>query len=142
MKIKSEDLWNHVGTVFYVPEDLYAEEYDKYNDEHHKFLLIPKGTYLIVDTNESVVNLYDIKNNINRSFEPYFAEDKEFDTVYVPSTEILKFAIDSITKRIMELTAEGWTADPDNEYFNLTPELQKLSVLKATLQILGEEELE
>jgi hypothetical protein len=141
MKVKAEELWDHIGTVFINPKDLYAKEHDKYLDEDYDFLALPKGTYLIIDTDDSVVNLYDIQKNMNYSFEPYFVQDQEFETMYIDPVEMLKLAVDSMIKRIMTLTAEGWTVDPENKYFNLTPELQKLAGLKYALGIVSPESL-
>jgi hypothetical protein len=36
----------------------------------------------------------------------------------------------------MTLTADGWEINPDNKYFDLTPEIRKLHTLQEALKIL------
>jgi len=138
MKITTEDIWNHIGTVFHNPEDLNSVPSE---EDDFSFVVLPKGTYLIVDAEDSVVYLYDIEKNINHSFEPYFVPFTEFETVYIQPEEMLRLIIDSLTKKIVTLTSEGWSVDSDNKHFDLTPELQKLAAIKYTLGVLDPESL-
>jgi hypothetical protein len=139
MKINVNDFWEEIGTVFQNPEDIKATEYNKYDDTTSEFMLLPKGTYLIVDKDSHGYNLYDIDKGKNVFFEAGWLDEDdpiEFEVLHIEPKEVIKLAIESFTKKIMTLTADGWEINPDNEYFDLTPEIRKLATLQETLKIL------
>ena len=133
MKISVNDFWKEIGTVFNNPEDLMS---GKNHDQDEEFIVLPKGVYLIIDKDSHGYRLYDINKNCNVFFEPDWIQDQEFTTIYTPPIETLELALDSITKTILELTAEGWVEDPSNKYFDITPELQKLQIITNALNII------
>jgi hypothetical protein len=120
--MKSNELWNNIGTVFYNPKDL------TYEDD----TILEKGTYLIADSGDDFYTLYDIKNNKNVIFQESLApEDTEFTVVYTSPEDVVEMALDSMTKTVLQLTAEGWDIDPNNPYFDISPYITKLEILKA-----------
>ena len=139
MKININDFWQEIGTVFNNPEDLMS---GKNHEEDEEFVVLPKGTYLIVDKDTHGYKLYEIYKNKNVFFEPDWILDQEFVTVYTPPQETLELALDSVTKTILTLTAEGWKEDPDNPHFDITPELYKLQVITDALSIIKQDNQE
>jgi hypothetical protein len=137
MKINASEFWEEIGTVFNNPEDIIAEEYNKYDDTKSEFTLLKKGTYLIVDKDSHGYRLYDIDKGKNVFFEAgWLDDDIEFETIHTPPLEVLELALESITKTIMNLTSEGWEINPDNQYFDLTPEIKKLQTIQATIDLI------
>jgi len=127
-----------IGTVFENPKDIKAEEYNKYDDIKTEFTILPRGTYLLVDKDSHGFDLYEINENKNVFFEAsWLDEDTNFETLYVDPKTILELAIDSITKKILTLSSEGWTADPNNKYFDITPYLYKLETLQIALDTIN-----
>jgi len=138
MKIKVSEFWEEIGTVFNNPEDIIVEEYSKYDDTKSDFILLKKGTYLIVDKDSHGYRLYDLDKGKNAFFEAgWIDDDIEFDTIHTPPIEVLELALESITKTILALTADGWEVNPDNQYFDLTPEIKKLETIKIALKALA-----
>jgi hypothetical protein len=141
MKINASEFWEEIGTVFNNPEDILAEEYNIYDDITTKFVLLTKGTYLIMDKDDFGYKLYDIVREKNKFFEAgWVEEDLEFETVHIQPLEVLELAAESITKTILTLTSEGWEANPEDRYFDLTPEIKKLETIVTTLKILKKED--
>jgi hypothetical protein len=137
LKIKLSEFWEEIGTVFNNPENIIAEEYNKYDDTVSKFTLLKKGTYLIVDKDSHGYRLYNIDKGKNVFFEAgWLDDDIEFDVIHTPPLEVLELALESITKTILTLTSDGWEANPDNQYFDLTPELKKLKIIQEAVQTL------
>jgi hypothetical protein len=137
-KLNVNNLWEEIGTVFKVPKDITATEYNKYDDKTNEFTLLEKGDYLIVDKDSHGYNLYEINKGKNVFFETGWIEgEMEFDIFHIEPKEVLKLAVESFTKRIMTLTAEGWEVNPENKYFDLTSDIRKLNTLQEALKVLG-----
>jgi hypothetical protein len=138
--MKVANMWEEIGTVFENPKDIIAEEYNKYEDTTSEFTLLKKGLYLIVSRDSHGYRLYDIKKGKNVFFEAGWLEDEdediEFQVIHTPPIETLELALESITKTILALTDDGWEVNPDNQYFDLTPELVKLATIQEALNTL------
>ena len=142
MKIRLDELYNEIGTVFRNDKDLIAEFADG-----ETFTALPKGSYLIVDMSQdfgTVFELYDVNKNKNISFEIGMIyedfPDLEFETVYINPLEVVNMAIDSKNKNILQLASEGWEINRENKYFDLTPEIKKFEVLSELKRILENKE--
>jgi hypothetical protein len=135
--MKISEMWEQIGTVFNVPEDIIGKSYDKYEDKTTEFVLLKRGVYLIIGKDSHGYRLYDIVNSKNVFFEAgWLDDDIEFETIHTPPLEVLELALESITKIIMNLTSEGWEINPDNQYFDLTPEIKKLQTIQATIDLI------
>ena len=131
MKININNFFQEIGTVFINPKDIIH----KYTDSDEDFIILPKGTYIIADSQQQGYELYDIKNNKNVFFESSWAdENTEFETIYISPKESIEFLIESVVKNISVLSSEGWAEG--KEYFDLNPFIEKLQVLVNTLNIL------
>jgi len=136
MKLKVSDFYESIGTVFINTKDI-IETQQSYNEDDKasdsEFVVLREGTYIIVDSDSHGYNLYNISKNKNVFFEiGWVDENKEFQTVYTPPIETLELMIDSMSKRIIQLTSDGWVLDNENKYFNLSPEIEKLTILTTT----------
>ena len=123
--VKSEDLWDSIGDVIHVPKDIKSS--------------IKKGVYLILETQENLVLLYNIKNNKLVETQPI--EGEEFTTIYTPPIEKLELMQEAFIKRILQLSSEGWTEieNPEPYDLDLTPTMVKLSVINKMLEVLSNE---
>jgi len=142
--MKVSELWQYLGSVFENPNDLKGYNYNKHEDETTEFTLLEKGTYIIVNKDSHGYQLYDIDKGKNVFFEAGWIEDEvpepEFKIIHIPATEALELLIESLTKTIITLTAEGWSENPDNKYFDLTPEVTRLKTIQDILNSLKNEE--
>jgi hypothetical protein len=134
MVISADKFYENIGTVIFVPEDILG-----WYSEEESFILLPKGTYVIVDredtTDSDIYALYDIKNYKNVTLElGWLPEDYKFTTIYTEPLEVLNFSVESMVKKIQTLLSEGW--DVDKPYFDLNPYIRKLDVLSTLKRML------
>jgi hypothetical protein len=134
MTISADKFYENIGTVIFVPEDILG-----WYSEEESFILLPKGSYVIVDredtTDSDIYALYDIKNYKNVTLElGWLPEDYKFTTIYTEPLEVLNFSVESMVKKIQVLLSEGW--DVDKPYFDLSPYIRKLDVLNTLKRML------
>jgi len=128
MKIKVNDFFENIGTVFRNPKDILQE--NEYEGNKYEYVLLPQGTYLIMNQDNDGFDLYDIQKNKNVFFEDGLVDaDMEFEVFYTNPKEVLDLMIESLNKKIIQLSAEGWTVDPENKFFNLSPYIDRLNTL-------------
>jgi hypothetical protein len=142
---ENKNLFKYIGNVITTENDLYAI----YNyAENEKDKVLPAGSYLVLEKSpeDGSYWLYDIKNNENITLEMEFVPDDELEkfkiqSYYIQPEEIIQFYIDAVLKKIMELMADGWKIYPSDtpvseRYFDLTPLIEQLRVLKELKKIL------
>lgn len=125
-----EDFFN-VGTAFRAKEDIKARA-DEY-EESEEFLLLKKGDYIVIEINDDGVELYDIKKGKPVYFELSWLDPtpetmSKFSIFNLPPEETIEMGVDFYTKKIMQLSSEGWSTD--NEMLDLTPYVRKFEILK------------
>jgi len=131
MKIKSDNLWKHIGDVIMVSEDIkWLPEEDEIN--------LPKGTYLIVEVHEHGTVMYNIKDNQLVNTELF--NDEKFISIHMEPEDRIDLLIDAVTKQSLQLSSDGWTMikDPTQFSMDITPYLEKLellNVMKASLKL-------
>ncbi len=137
MKIKVQDFWEQIGTVFTNEEDIVSEVSEKGKERGEEpFTVLKKGTYIIVNQDSHGYDLYDIKTGRNVLFESgWIPDEKEFDVFYMPPIETLDLLIESLNKKIVILSSEGWSVN-DNPHFDLSPYLHFMESLVHAKNIL------
>ena len=137
MKIKVQDFWEHIGTVFTNKDDIYSSVSEKGKERGEEpFLILPKGTFIIVNQDSHGYDLYDIKKGKLTFFETGWVDDqKEFDVFYTPPIETLDLLIEALNKKIIILSAEGWSPNSEN-HFDLTPYLTFMESIVQAKNIL------
>ncbi len=105
-------------------------------EKEPEFVVLKDGTYLVMDILDYGYDLYDITNNKNVFFENTWIQDVELDSIYVKPENIFEFAVDSLSKQILALSAEGWSINPDNG-MDLSPYIERLEIVKLTLEKLA-----
>ena len=130
MKIKVKDFWEEIGTVFTNTSDIISDDNDDY-------VVLPKGTFIIMGQDAHGFDLYEIKRGKNIYFEAGFVnEEQEFNVYYMQPIEVLDILIEAWNKKIVTLSAEGWTTNNNEAHFNLSPYLYNLENLVLAKNIL------
>jgi len=124
MKIKTEDLWKHIGEIILVPKD------QRYDIEEMDEVNLPKGTYQIVEVHDFGALFYDIAKNV--LVDADYLQDTSFTWITTPPMERLELLEDALTKHILGLSAEGWKEieNPTEHSLDLTPLLAKLKTVQ------------
>lgn len=115
MKIKVRNLIKHIGSIIII------------NGAD-----IPDGTYLIVDVNNNMVELYNIKNTeLQESFLSNIEEVVSFEADDSTSLELME---EALIKQILILSNKGWGLISDNPELNpdmdLTEHISKLNIVR------------
>ena len=132
LRLKSDNLWKHIGDVIMVSKDIkWLENEPEIN--------LKKGTYQIVEVHEHGTVMFNIKNNQLVDTEHF--NDEEFISIYMDPIDRVDLLIDAVTKQSLQLSSDGWTKikEPTQFSMDITPYLEKLellNVMKASL-ILG-----
>ena len=123
MKIKSENFWENIGEIIYVPKDIKWDGDDE-------TINLKAGTYQIVEIKEHGNLFLDIKNNKLVNSEPITG--LEFANLVTPPEERLELLEDAFTKQVLMLSSEGWTEleDPTEFDLDITPTLLKLKTIQ------------
>ena len=120
MKIKLENLWQHIGDIVHVPEDLPTDTET----------VIPKGTYQVYENTEWGLEMYDLYRNETVIFEG-LDEGLEFRMITTPPKEKVDLLIEASTRQILILINEGWSyvEEEYSQRMNIAPYIEKIKIL-------------
>jgi hypothetical protein len=124
MFITLNNFKDHIGEIVQSPEDVL--------DYTNKYILIPKGTYLILHRSKHIYDLYEIINREIVSVEPSEV-DCSFQMLPTPLVERLELATEGLIKLIVQLASEGWGLGTGD--LNLAPYFDLLEVYQRALDV-------